>query len=48
MGATEEQMALLHGMGMEHVSYVLVLYSMAFLLYLCKSPLSLLMGSPTD
>lgn len=38
MGATEEQMQLLHDAGIDHVSYVLILYSVAFLLYLCKSP----------
>lgn len=37
MGATEEQMELLHNAGIDHVSYVLILYSVAFLLYLCKS-----------
>jgi len=34
MGATEEQMAILDGSGVDHVSYVLILYSIAFLLYL--------------
>ena len=38
MGATEEQMALLDQSGIDHVSYLLILYSIAFLLYLCKSP----------
>jgi hypothetical protein len=37
MGATEEQMALLDQSGIDHVSYLLILYSIAFLLYLCKS-----------
>lgn len=37
MGATEEQMALLAGANVTHVSYILLLYSIAFLLYLCKS-----------
>jgi hypothetical protein len=37
MGATEEQMALLDESGIDHVSYLLILYSIAFLLYLCKS-----------
>lgn len=37
MGATEEQMALLSDAHVTHVSYVLILYSMSFLLYLCKS-----------
>ena len=36
MGATEEQMALLSGAGISHVSYVLILYSIAFVLFLCK------------
>jgi hypothetical protein len=34
MGATEEQMALISGAHITHVSYVLVLYSFAFLLFL--------------
>jgi hypothetical protein len=34
MGATEEQMALLSGAGVSHVSYILILYSIAFLLFL--------------
>lgn len=34
MGATEEQMAYLSAAGVTHVSYVLILYSIAFLLYL--------------
>ncbi|MCJ1392360.1 hypothetical protein MMC18_005227 [Xylographa bjoerkii] len=34
MGATEEQMALLAEREMSHVSYILVLYSIAFLLFL--------------
>lgn len=36
MGATEEQMALLSDAHVTHVSYVLILYSVAFLLYLCQ------------
>jgi glucan phosphoethanolaminetransferase (alkaline phosphatase superfamily) len=36
MGATEEQMQLLHNAGITHVSYVLILYSIAFILFLCK------------
>lgn len=36
MGATEEQMQLLDQAGIMHVSYVLILYSIAFLLFLCK------------
>ncbi|KAL1957650.1 hypothetical protein VTO42DRAFT_5627 [Malbranchea cinnamomea] len=34
MGATEEQMQLLNDAGIDHVSYVLVLYSMAFIMFL--------------
>ena len=36
MGATEEQMLLLHNAGITHVAYILILYSIAFLLFLCK------------
>lgn len=36
MGATEEQMQLLHDAGITHVSYILILYSIAFVLFLCK------------
>jgi hypothetical protein len=34
MGATEEQMALISDAGISHVSYILVLYSFAFLIFL--------------
>ncbi|KYK57095.1 YTP1-like protein [Drechmeria coniospora] len=34
MGATEEQMALVHNSRMDAVSYILILYSLAFLLFL--------------
>ncbi|KAI5854783.1 hypothetical protein BZA05DRAFT_392551 [Tricharina praecox] len=34
MSATEEQLALIDSVGIDHVSYLLVLYSLAFLLYL--------------
>ncbi|KAI9374169.1 hypothetical protein BJX61DRAFT_342687 [Aspergillus egyptiacus] len=34
MGATEEQMQLLEDAGITHVSYVLILYSIAFILFL--------------
>ncbi|KAK1140265.1 hypothetical protein N8T08_010562 [Aspergillus melleus] len=34
MGATEEQMQLLNDAGITHVSYVLILYSIAFILFL--------------
>ena len=36
MGATEEQMKLVSEAGVTHVSYVLILYSVAFVLYLCE------------
>ncbi|KAL8942705.1 MAG: hypothetical protein Q9216_001509 [Gyalolechia sp. 2 TL-2023] len=39
MGATEEQMALLSGAHVSHVSYILILYSVAFLLFLFVSML---------
>lgn len=35
MGATEEQMQLLSQAGIMHVSYILILYSIAFILFLC-------------
>lgn len=35
MGATEEQMQLLSQAGVMHVSYVLILYSISFILFLC-------------
>lgn len=34
MGATEEQMQLISDAGITHVSYVLILYSFAFLMFL--------------
>lgn len=34
MGATEEQMELLHEYHVTHVSYILILFSIAFLLFL--------------
>lgn len=37
MGATEEQMQLLSDANVTHVSYVLILLSIAFLLFLCES-----------
>lgn len=37
MGATEEQMAMLATAHVTHVSYILILFSLAFLLFLCKS-----------
>lgn len=39
MGATEEQMALLSGAHVSHVSYILILYSISFLLFLFVSML---------
>jgi hypothetical protein len=36
MGATEEQMQILHDANVTHVSYILILFSVAFLLFLCK------------
>ncbi|WEW56631.1 hypothetical protein PRK78_002079 [Emydomyces testavorans] len=38
MGATEEQMQLLSNAGIDHVSYILVLYSVACLMFLCQKP----------
>ena len=37
MGATEEQMHLLEEAGITHVAYILILFSIAFILFLCKS-----------
>lgn len=34
MGATEEQMHLVAGAGIDHVAYILILYSLAFLMFL--------------
>jgi hypothetical protein len=34
MGATEEQMILVAGSPMDHISYILILFSMAFLVFL--------------
>ncbi len=39
MGATEEQMLLVAGSPMDHVSYILILFSMAFLLFLFSNML---------
>jgi hypothetical protein len=44
MGATEEQMHLLDGAGVDHVSYVFILYSIAFLVYLFVNMLLHLYG----
>lgn len=42
MGATEEQMRLLNDAGVTHVSYVLILFSVAFILFLCTSAITFL------
>lgn len=39
MGATEEQMQLISDAGITHVSYILVLYSFAFLVFLLTNML---------
>jgi hypothetical protein len=39
MGATEEQMQLLDAQGVDHVSYILILYSVSFLMFLCMCSL---------
>ena len=44
MGATEEQMALLATAQVSHVSYILILYSVAFVMFLCKSQYPLWFG----
>jgi hypothetical protein len=36
MGATEEQMQLMDRRSIDHVSYILILYSITFLMFLCK------------
>lgn len=46
MGATEEQMQLLSDAGITHVSYVLILYSIAFILFLCMSYLNVSLICP--
>ncbi|KAL8756560.1 MAG: hypothetical protein Q9199_002841 [Rusavskia elegans] len=47
MGATEEQMAMLSEAHVSHVSYILILYSVSFLLYLFLSMLLNLYASHT-
>jgi hypothetical protein len=47
MGATEEQMALLATAHVSHVSYILLLYSISFLLFLFVSMLLHLYASYT-
>lgn len=39
MGATEEQMLLVAGSPMDHISYILILFSMAFLVFLFSNML---------
>ena len=39
MGATEEQMVLIDQSDMDHISYILILYSMAFLVFLFSNML---------
>ena len=46
MGATEEQMQLLSDAHVTHVTYVLILYSISFLLFLCESPVTLTTALP--
>lgn len=48
MGATEEQMATLDRAGITHVAYILILFSLAFLLFLCKLPSFHTRYIPTD
>lgn len=36
MGATEEQMIMLSAAGVSHVAYILIIFSIAFLLFLCE------------
>lgn len=43
MGATEEQMAMLATANVSHVSYILILFSLAFLLFLCESTIFFLL-----
>lgn len=38
MGANEEQIQLLVSAGIDHVSYTLILFSVAFVLYFCTFP----------
>jgi hypothetical protein len=45
MGATEEQMQLISDAGITHVSYVLILYSFAFLMFLFVNMLLYLYGA---
>lgn len=47
MGATEEQMEFLSAAGVTHVSYILILYSISFLLYLFVNIILYLYASHT-
>ena len=38
MAATEEQLEFVSNAGVDHISYILLLYSMAFLMYLSTPP----------
>jgi hypothetical protein len=40
MGSNEEQIALLMTAAIDHVSYTLVIFSVAFLVYFCTPPFS--------
>lgn len=40
MGSNEEQILLLVSANVDHVSYSLVIFSLAFVVYFCKFPLS--------
>jgi hypothetical protein len=42
MGATEEQMQMLSDANVTHVAYVLILFSIAFLMFLCKNSHSIM------
>lgn len=48
MGATEEQMDFLAAANVTHVSYILILYSIAFILFLCESNQQFLRSYNTD
>src|ERR1044072_5375194 len=48
MGATEEQMELVENSSMDHVSYILVLYSLAFIVFLFTNILIHIYDRHTD
>ncbi|KAJ1328898.1 Mtp1-like protein [Microdochium nivale] len=48
MGATEEQMLLVAGSGMDHVAYILILFSLAFLVFLFTNMLITLYDRSTS